>query len=255
MNVFPRFDSSASPDEVATPYSSPPRSITPILYSEPDSSAYPLYDRHALREALAQSEREDAEWQILFERLGRAPTPFKSPPPPGWSYFGSYPGSSSGGSSGTGYITPKSRSVSPPKSYPYLKFQGAARESSPSRTSYYADSSVMEMDEDGPDMDVKAYSGSRISAISDDGDVSWSRGNADVYNAHANVAEEMQNFSTLKSSPVDLRVVNSKLTELVDSSTTARTRRRKLKPVVPQTSPRVTRSVAKRRLQLELAGS
>ncbi|KAJ3786943.1 hypothetical protein GGU10DRAFT_350139 [Lentinula aff. detonsa] len=210
MDAFPRWASLASPNEAATPFTTPPRSLTPLLYvdSEPTYSPYDPYDA-----ASARSEKEDAEWQILFEKMGRAPTPFKSPPPPGWQYVSCY---TSGGGSGTGYLTPKSRSLSPPRSrYPYPKPR---------------------------DDELRRFS--------DNQDMSWLRDDKVVDKAIEEMQDDVQSIEK-DLTPVDLQIINSKLTEHASTTATG-TRRRKSRPPV-QTTPIVTRSIAKRRLTLKSA--
>ncbi|KAJ4475025.1 hypothetical protein J3R30DRAFT_636843 [Lentinula aciculospora] len=254
---------STSPAEHTTPYSSPPRSLTPLLYVGPDppnASTESYSPEDAYEETMARSKREIEEWEIMFRNMSRAPTPLKSPPPPDWSggwrsYGYGYAGSSSSdsGTNRTGYLTPKSRSRSPSRR---VVTTGTDSEFfiTGSSVSNSDSCDVAQMDEGGTDADDYDESDSvvdsRTPKYSNDQSMNRLRDEGDSQDEEMQgaVDESIEN----ELSPVNLEILDSKLTKLA-SRTAVGTRRRKVSPSV-QISPRVTRSATKRRKDFELVG-
>ncbi|KAJ3874360.1 hypothetical protein F5051DRAFT_417001 [Lentinula edodes] len=251
------------PRSIYDQFPSPPRSLTPVLHGDPDfriTEPYLPYDVY--EDGVAQAEREKTEehWELMFQNMSRAPTPCKSspfPPPlhPGWGFLGQTGSSST--STGTGYLTPKSRSQSPCPSSGRLAFSaspsGYNSSSKPFGLTFNSDIDMMQMDEDGTDADDERESSTvvfrKVEYLSDiqvEG-LSRSRNHED---------EEMQDALAdsdsieKELSRANLHILDSKLSDFVSKARA--TRRRKFEPLLA--SSRVTRSAAKRRKEFEFVG-
>ncbi|KAJ4465745.1 hypothetical protein C8R41DRAFT_94243 [Lentinula lateritia] len=250
------------PRSIYDQFSSPPRSLTPVLHGDPDfriTEPYLSYDVYEDGIARAEREKTEEHWRLMFQNMSRAPTPCKSspfPPPlhPGWGFLG-HTGSSST-STGTGYLTPKSRSQSPcPSSRRLASSASPSEYSSPSKSfsaTLDSDFAMMKMDEDGTDADDEresAVASRKVEYLSDvqvEG-LSRSRDHED---------EEMQNALAdsdsieKELSCVNLHILDSKLSDFVSKARA--TRRRKFEPLLA--SSRVTRSATRRRKEFEFVG-
>ncbi|KAJ3906206.1 hypothetical protein F5879DRAFT_672575 [Lentinula edodes] len=242
--------------------SSPPRSLTPVLHGDPDFRiAEPYLPYDVYEDGIVRAEREKTEehWELMFQNMSRAPTPCKSspfPPPlhPGWGFLG-HTGSSST-STGTGYLTPKSRSQSPcPSSRRLASSASPSEYSSPSKpfsATLDSDFAMMRMDEDGTDADDEREStvvSRKVEYLSDvqvEG-LSLSRDHED-----GEMQDALADSDSIEKelSRVNLHILDSRLSDFVSKARA--TRRRKFEPL--QASPRLTRSAARRRKEFEFIG-
>ncbi|KAJ3807415.1 hypothetical protein F5876DRAFT_68134 [Lentinula aff. lateritia] len=249
------------PRSVSDEPSSHPRSLTPVLHGDLGfhiTEPYLPYDVHEDGVARARREKIEEHWEIMFQNMGRAPTPCESSPfapplHPGWGFLG-HTGSSRT-SAGTGYLTPKSRSHSPCPSSRKLASSAKPSEYSPPSKPFGAtlnlDFDMMQMDEDGTDADDERestgvsrklkYLSDEVEGLSRSGD----HGDEEMQDAFADSDSIEKELSR-----VNLHILDSRLSDFVSKARA--TRRRKFEPL--QASPRLTRSVAKRRKEFELIG-